>query len=101
MIVRHFGFIWNSFLSNKLFFFDLTILKIEDDNGRQPITSTPVKDRAGGSTGKHSLTPSSKCANEPNRKRHQRTTEGFEGSIALSSGATAGYMNFIVFKLRY
>ena len=50
VIVRHFGFIWNSFLSNKLCFFDLTILKIEDDDGCQPITSTPVKDRAGGST---------------------------------------------------
>ena len=94
MNVRHFGFIWNSFPSNKLCFFDLTILKIENDDGCQPITGTAVKGRAGGS-GKHSLTLSSKCANERIKGQLLSSAEGFDGYTGLLSGATTGFIDFL------
>ena len=41
---------------------------MQDDAGCQPISSTPEKNRSRGPAGKHSLTPNSKFASEPNRR---------------------------------
>ena len=74
-------------------FLPLTNVNIEDDASCQPLSSTPVKTRVSGSTGKHSLTPNSKSSNEPNRKRLQRSAaEGYDSP-------TTGYWTLLFLVL--
>ena len=63
-------------------FLPLTNFHMQDDAGCQPITSTPEKKISRGPAGKHYLTPNSKFASEPNRKRHQSSDENCEKPTA-------------------
>ena len=67
-------------------FLPLLNFHMQDDVGCQPITSTPEKKRGRGPVGKHSLTPNSKFATEPNKKRLQAA----QGSVENYDKPTAG-----------